>query len=875
MLLTSIWSSSLLAQCDSPISTIMNYNNGQDGVMFNVTSPTGITIDSVWTNFGTGTISEVRIYKRQGSFVGNTSSSSGWTFVDSALSIPSAGFNQFTSIPINLNIEVAAGDTVGLYITKAQLTQTAPYIRYTNAASGAVLGATYTSDSNAVVSYATGIDYPFGTSYGVRIWNGRMFYHCCPPADSMAGMITGDTGLVNVGDTLTFSIPWDSHAVSYQWSVPAGDSIIFGQGDSLIYVVLDSTSTGGQVCVSLFDSCSYSASKCVSYSTGYSPPIPQVQCTSPISTILNYNNGQDGVMLDISSPTGIVIDSIWSNFGTGTINEVRVYKREGTYVGNIGSSTGWNYVDSAQNIVSAGFNQYTSIPINLGIPVNAGDTVALYITKALLAQTAPWMRYTNAASGATMGAPYVSDSNMTISYAVGIDYPFGNSYSPRIWNGRIFYHCCPPTDSMAGSISGDTTNVYYGDTLTFTIPWDSHAVSYHWNIQGADSIISGQGDSSIQVLVDSSSVGGLVCVTLFDSCSYSASKCISYSICGGPPASPGPISGDTLVYYGDTVSYTVPLSLAGYTSWTHSGADSVLIGNDTSIVLLIDSSSTGGQVCFTLTNLCATSDATCMTYSICTPPSFNESIVGPSTVCPGDTLSFTMPIGINGYDYIWTIGGGDSILSGQGDSIVQVLVDSNSSGGTLCVSYEDDCTLGEDTCISYSLYSIPSLSIWGPDTVNAGDTVWYYSASDSTYTMFEWGYPTGCSLLTGSLDSILLIFGSDSGHVELMIEDVCGDIDTARIYVVVLDTTTGIQSSRINRMRIYPNPAYRTLRVEFESAARRELRLIDVHGRVILNGVLTRTSNNIDVSSCSEGIYFLEIERNSESLVERLIIISD
>ena len=50
------------SQCASPHTPLMNYNNGQDGNMYNVTAINDVTIDSVWCNFGTGTISEIEIW---------------------------------------------------------------------------------------------------------------------------------------------------------------------------------------------------------------------------------------------------------------------------------------------------------------------------------------------------------------------------------------------------------------------------------------------------------------------------------------------------------------------------------------------------------------------------------------------------------------------------------------------------------------------------------------------------------------------------------------------------------------------------------------------------------------------------------------------
>ncbi|NCG31013.1 MAG: T9SS type A sorting domain-containing protein [Bacteroidetes bacterium] len=73
------------------------------------------------------------------------------------------------------------------------------------------------------------------------------------------------------------------------------------------------------------------------------------------------------------------------------------------------------------------------------------------------------------------------------------------------------------------------------------------------------------------------------------------------------------------------------------------------------------------------------------------------------------------------------------------------------------------------------------------------------------------------------------------------------------------------------KIPVFPIP----LTIEFETSARRELRILDIHGRLISQDVLTGSGGELDVSSFSEGIYFLQVESSSGNWVERLVIISD
>jgi gliding motility-associated-like protein len=77
------------------------------------------------------------------------------------------------------------------------------------------------------------------------------------------------TGPVNVctGSQAIFSIAAVLEASSYTWTVPAGASIVSGQGTTSV-TVLFTSGTGGQVCVAAVNNCGSSATRCQSVTVG-------------------------------------------------------------------------------------------------------------------------------------------------------------------------------------------------------------------------------------------------------------------------------------------------------------------------------------------------------------------------------------------------------------------------------------------------------------------------------------------------------------------------------------------------------------------------------------------------------------------------------
>ncbi|MCO4805362.1 MAG: PKD domain-containing protein [Flavobacteriales bacterium] len=259
------------------------------------------------------------------------------------------------------------------------------------------------------------------------------------------------------------------------------------------------------------------------------------QCASPINTIMNYNNGQDGNMFNVTAINNIFLDSVWCNFDAGTIQEVEIWWRSGTVVGNANAATGWTMIDSVVNLTSAGVNNFTHVPIWMNLYVPAGQTVGLYVTRAFVGSAGPYMRYTNGTG--TAGNAYVTNADLSLSVAYGKDYPFGTSFNPRIWNGRLFYHCCPPPPAI--QMAAAPTQLCSSDTFTYSVIPYAFAESYTWSAGGSGNIVGANNDSSsVQIVFNGNLVNDTVCVTLEDSCS-SIDTCIAVTI-NPPTADAGP-----------------------------------------------------------------------------------------------------------------------------------------------------------------------------------------------------------------------------------------------------------------------------------------------------------------------------------------------
>lgn len=188
---------------------------------------------------------------------------------------------------------------------------------------------------------------------------------------------------------------------------------------------------------------------------------PDMYPCNMTSTLFAGGNGNDGNMFDITATTDVTINGFYGNIG-GT-GYVKIYYRNGTYLGNESNPGAWTLIDSAMMTGTNGVPTLIPIPVNIAIP--SGQTMAFYITGT---GTGAAVDYTD---GTTEGAEYTNDGLISINEGKGVQYPFGTTYAPRIWNGTVDY-CMGITAVPQHDIAATTVNVFpnpFNTTTTFLI----------------------------------------------------------------------------------------------------------------------------------------------------------------------------------------------------------------------------------------------------------------------------------------------------------------------------------------------------------------------------------------------------------------------
>ncbi|MEM1185267.1 MAG: hypothetical protein AAGI53_09730 [Planctomycetota bacterium] len=132
-------------------------------------------------------------------------------------------------------------------------------------------------------------------------------------------------------------------------------------------------------------------------------------------------------------------------FGISIVLPLSIYTRPGTHVGFEDSASGWTLVESIDDFQGAStLDQITTADfVDFTIPANA--TTAIYIT-ATTGNAMTTLR------GTGVGNVAAANSDLQLLEGTGVDFLFGATQTPRIFDGTIYYDVVPSpgTASLLG-----------------------------------------------------------------------------------------------------------------------------------------------------------------------------------------------------------------------------------------------------------------------------------------------------------------------------------------------------------------------------------------------------------------------------------------
>lgn len=183
----------LPCNANDDLTTLYAQDNGLDGVMFDIVALQPVTIECFDVNWNAGTTS-IALYYKTGTHVGFATSPGAWTLIDTISNLTTAGSDQPTYLPIDVDISLSGGATAAFYVTNNSVGD--PNTEYSD---GTVLGAVLASDANIQVLEGSGVSFLFNSAFSPRQFNGTVYYSA------------GNTSIAGLEDT-AFELRYDADA---------------------------------------------------------------------------------------------------------------------------------------------------------------------------------------------------------------------------------------------------------------------------------------------------------------------------------------------------------------------------------------------------------------------------------------------------------------------------------------------------------------------------------------------------------------------------------------------------------------------------------------------------------------------------------------
>jgi len=416
------------------------------------------------------------------------------------------------------------------------------------------------------------------------------------------GAITGNTSLCASDTGVAYSITAVSGATGYTWTVPAGASIISGQGTTAISV--DFGATSGDVSVTADNGCGSSSTQTATVTVTSIPATP-TSITGNASVCAN----DTGVAYSIAAVSGATSytwtvpagATIASGQGTETIAV-----NFGDTAGDVGVTATNSCGTSSAQTIAVAVSAIPSVPGAItgtaSVCANA-SSVSFGINAVAGATSYTWTVPSGASVTAGQGTTDVTIDFGTASGDVAV--VAENSCSTSSAQSLAVQVTSAP--ALPGTISGSVSLCANDGAEPYSIAPVSGATEYTWTVPTGANIVSGQGTTSITV--DFGTVAGLVSVTAGNSCGASLAQTLSVAL-DAAPAVPGAIVGVSTVCLNETaVAFSVaPVSgSTGYTWTIPSGA--TLVSGQGASGIVVDMGAASGDVTVTADNDCGSSAA--------------------------------------------------------------------------------------------------------------------------------------------------------------------------------------------------------------------------------------------------------------------------
>jgi hypothetical protein len=279
-------------------------------------------------------------------------------------------------------------------------------------------------------------------------------------------------------------------------------------------------------------------------------------------------------------------------------------------------------------------------------------------------------------------------------------------------------------------------------------------------------------------------LAGTYTVTVTDASGLTATSSFTVGTNVQLPGSIGSVIGNASACLQSTLNYSIPaVTNATNYQWTIPANATIVSGQGTdSIQVYFDGSFTSGDICVIASNVCGSTNASCMTITgTSIIPTTPASITGNNFGVCNSTKAYSVT-NVPGVTFVWTVPAGATIISGQGTNSVNVNYSSLFTNGNISVYSFNAC--GVSSLRTKAVYGKPNSPtiLSGVSSFCTGDTVTFSCSIISGTTSYNWTVPTNTIIISGQGTSTIKLKctgGIKNGSVCVKASNSCGTSSSA------------------------------------------------------------------------------------------------
>lgn len=552
-------------------------------------------------------------------------------------------------------------------------------------------------------------------------------------------------------------------------------------------------------------------------------------------------------------------------------------------------------------------------PDNACAYMGSGGQLAVYSVSASNASNYVW----TIPAGAT---DVTGQGTNTISFRYPMSFTSGNisvSVEPLapctepIVRSIAVGRTIPPAPVVSGIVNV-CNYVGTGVQLTYSVTPDPNVSSYTWSVGPQVTIVSGQGTSSINVLLApgfiNSPASKQIRVTGLAQCGQS--DLAIFYITAQLPQTPGSISGPTeLCSYigsGSQATYSIdPVTSATSYNWNvPAGATIVGAANGTSINVTFNNTFTGGYVSVASVNSCGSATARSLPVKR-TIPSTPGLISGPKNIClmlpsaayPSGQVGVYSVTRSPNVTYVWTLPEGivlQSQTSTATEDQITVNYTSEYAGGSISVKAVGECGVSQERVLILAQLapgSVAGILELSPGSCEDRTYVYGVPSLPTNATSLQWTVPEGAVIISGQgTTTITVNYPGTSGYtgeITAIGDNGCGQSQKARIFPVKIGTCSeqplvkgnikvqpNVTLEQTLDVNVYPNPSVASFKLKAVSSNANEVmhvRIVDNLGREHKRLQMKAGETITFGAELKAGSYFVEVSQGKNKTVKKVI----